>query len=190
MRWLSLFLASQHLNWGVNYREWQDQSWFKAQAIQWDVFANPVSSLTPRVCVPQVDDHCDGRTACIGDRLRVSIQTACMFPTNKYKFRKVNMNGTLKTPMETRNAYRNFVREFDLIAIVWKPTMFDVENYLALVSWQHICIVASAHSSNIWVRQWQMKIRFMRKLEEDWILVMLATIRSRTFCLLVCFLET
>jgi hypothetical protein len=34
------------------------------------------------------------------------------------------------------------------------------------------------------------KVWFMRKLRGDWILVMLATIRSRTFCLLVCYQKT
>jgi hypothetical protein len=32
MRWLSLFLACQQLNWGTNLRECEDQSWFKVQA--------------------------------------------------------------------------------------------------------------------------------------------------------------
>jgi hypothetical protein len=33
MRWMSLFLACQHLNYGTNLREWDDQSWFKVQAV-------------------------------------------------------------------------------------------------------------------------------------------------------------
>jgi hypothetical protein len=33
MRWLSLFLACQHLNSGTNLRECEDQSWFKVQAV-------------------------------------------------------------------------------------------------------------------------------------------------------------
>jgi hypothetical protein len=33
MRWLSLFLAYQHLNSGTNLREWEDQSWLKVQAV-------------------------------------------------------------------------------------------------------------------------------------------------------------
>jgi hypothetical protein len=32
MRWLSLFLACQHLKWETNLRECEDQSWFKVQA--------------------------------------------------------------------------------------------------------------------------------------------------------------
>jgi hypothetical protein len=33
MRWLSLFLACQHLSSGTNLRECEDQSWFKLQAV-------------------------------------------------------------------------------------------------------------------------------------------------------------
>jgi hypothetical protein len=33
MRWLSLFLACQHLNWRTNLRECEDQSWFIVQAL-------------------------------------------------------------------------------------------------------------------------------------------------------------
>jgi hypothetical protein len=33
MRWLSLFLACQHLRTGTNLRECEDQSWFKVQAV-------------------------------------------------------------------------------------------------------------------------------------------------------------
>jgi hypothetical protein len=33
MRWLSLFLARQHLNSETNLRECEDQSWFKVQAV-------------------------------------------------------------------------------------------------------------------------------------------------------------
>jgi hypothetical protein len=46
MRWLSLFLACQHLNWGTNLRECEDQSWFKVRfdwckmfsSTLWDVY--------------------------------------------------------------------------------------------------------------------------------------------------------
>jgi hypothetical protein len=46
------------------------------------------------------------------------------------------------------------------------------------------------HSSNIWERRKQIKTWFRRKLRRDWTRVMLATIQSRTFCLLVCCLKT
>jgi hypothetical protein len=59
MRWLSLFLACQHLNSGTNLRECEDQSWFKVQAVP--VFRSDwckMPSVTPRVWAPQVAEHC------------------------------------------------------------------------------------------------------------------------------------
>jgi hypothetical protein len=46
------------------------------------------------------------------------------------------------------------------------------------------------HSLRIWERQQQIKIWFRRKLRGKWILVILASIWSRTFHLLVCFQRT
>jgi hypothetical protein len=43
------------------------------------------------------------------------------------------------------------------------------------------------HSSNTWGRQQEIKIWFWRKLRGYWIMVMVATILSRTFCLLICY---
>jgi hypothetical protein len=38
--------------------------------------------------------------------------------------------------------------------------------------------------ARVWERHWQINISFKRKLRVDWSWVMLATIQSRTFCLL------
>jgi hypothetical protein len=46
------------------------------------------------------------------------------------------------------------------------------------------------HSSNILEQQQQIKIWLRRKLRVDSFLVMLATIQSRTFSLLICFQKT
>jgi hypothetical protein len=61
MRWLSLFLACQHLNSRTNLRECEDQSWFMVQAVPvflFDVFAYPklnttgvVGRMGPRACL-------------------------------------------------------------------------------------------------------------------------------------------
>jgi hypothetical protein len=59
MRWLSLFLACQHLNSGTNLRECEDQSCFKFQAVP--VFRFDKCTLfwrTPGVHVSQVEDRC------------------------------------------------------------------------------------------------------------------------------------
>jgi hypothetical protein len=56
MRWLSLFLACQHLNSGTNVRECEDQSWFKVQAV-------PVFVLIDVRCVsvpPKMTLHTSG----------------------------------------------------------------------------------------------------------------------------------
>jgi hypothetical protein len=49
MRWLSLFLACQHLSSGTNLRECEDQSWFKVQAVP--VF--PFDSCKMFSCAPE-----------------------------------------------------------------------------------------------------------------------------------------
>jgi hypothetical protein len=70
MRWLSLFVACQHLNSGKNLRECEDQSWFKVQAVpvfrsDWSktVFVYPLRCprIPPGVRVPHVEDHCHKR---------------------------------------------------------------------------------------------------------------------------------
>jgi hypothetical protein len=43
------------------------------------------------------------------------------------------------------------------------------------------------HSSNIWEQEQQIKMLFKRKLSGDRIRVIIATIRPRNFCLLICF---
>jgi hypothetical protein len=60
------------------------------------------------------------------------------------------------------------------------------------ISWQNwqTYSLKSCHNSYIFNGNNKVKIWFRRKLRWDWILVMLATIRSRTFCLLVCCLGT
>jgi hypothetical protein len=65
MRWLSLFLACQHLSSGTNLRECEEQSWFKVQAVpvvrfEWyKIFClrPKMSFSTPGVLEPQVEDH-------------------------------------------------------------------------------------------------------------------------------------
>jgi hypothetical protein len=68
MRWLSLFLACQHLNWGGNLCECEDQSSSNAQAgpvFPFGLCTSKMLSLTFLRClhaslwvrVPQVEDH-------------------------------------------------------------------------------------------------------------------------------------
>jgi hypothetical protein len=66
MRWLSFFLAFQHLNSGTKFRECEDQSWFKVQTdpvfrLDWCRMysSTPLTclSLLPLGCVPKVADH-------------------------------------------------------------------------------------------------------------------------------------
>jgi hypothetical protein len=59
MRWLSLFLACQHLNSGMNLRECTDQSWFQSfkRFLCFVLIDARCFRLAPGVRVPHVEDH-------------------------------------------------------------------------------------------------------------------------------------
>jgi hypothetical protein len=64
MRWLSLFLACQHLNSGTNLRECEDQIWFKVQAVPVFRFDwRKMCPLTLRLDTTAVDNP--DRTGCV-----------------------------------------------------------------------------------------------------------------------------